>query len=238
MKLSIAVVFVFAFLAFTASAQYVQLKKAQITANSQFLNDIRDFGVGYVLQKGVYENIETRLPGWDYNLTKVEKIERKSTIAAAYYRFTVILTERYNHDIVRATFTIKYDHRNNAFTVSSYKYDVIREVQDGLGDDTTIRIDVRPFNYGNFDELPALRKHIQQIVKEAINKKNLPKSTYTLEYVYGAYQIYESGTKWWWVKLMNGKGQYFRVVFTFDPKSNEGDSSYRRVQVNYPWKRV
>ena len=234
MKLPI-LIFAFA-LALTASAQYVQLKKAQINANSEFLNDLADFGVGYVLQKGVYESITNRLPGVNYDLTKIEKIERKSTTAAADYRFTVFLTEQSDYNTVRATFTIKYDHRNNAFVVSSYRYTVVDF--DGQGQGASVRIDVRPFNYGKFDEVPALRKHIQNIVKEAINKKNLPKSTYTLEYVYGAYQIYESGTKWWWVKLVNGKGQYFRLVFTFDPKSNEGDSSYRRVQVNYPWKRV
>jgi len=89
MKFTFAGFFIIALLALTASSSYVKLTKAQIAANSEFLEDLRNFGVGYVVQKGVYERTQSPLPGMNYNLTAVEKIERQSTnTATAYYRFT------------------------------------------------------------------------------------------------------------------------------------------------------
>ena len=85
----------------------------------------------------------------NYNLTAVEKIERQSTnTATAYYRFTVTLVEQQNYARVRAIFTIKFNHKNGDFSVSSYKYTFLRIYEFNEGWFRYVPIDVRPYNDG------------------------------------------------------------------------------------------
>ncbi len=264
MKFAFAGLFLFAFLALAASSQYVELTKTQISKNSQFLADLQAFGVGYVVQKGVYERDGNPLPGENYNLTTVEKIERRSTKTAAYYRFTVLLTEQQEQARARATFTIKYDHRNGAFVVSSYKYTVIENVYEGYTENyegltenyeylpenyeygfpeeekgyyAYIVIDVRPFNADILDEVPAFKARVQEIVAKGIKRGVLPKSTYKIGFTYsGLYDPYTQ-RKFFYVKVENAKGKVFRIEFDYYSPPATDNGNYSRIQKNFSWKK-
>jgi len=239
MKFAFASLFVFAFLALTVSSQYVELTKTQISRNSQFLEDIRKFGIGYVVQKGVYERADYPLPGENYNLTAVEKIERRSTSTAAYYRFTVLLTEQEEQATARAIFTIRYDHRNGACVVTSYKYTILEISENDVakGSRAYIVIDVRPFNDGIIDELAAFKARIKEIVADAIKKAVLPKSAYKLGFVYSGLMATWTERKIFYVKVVNTKGVFFRIEFDYysPPATDNGD--YYRVQKNVTWRK-
>ena len=246
MKLAFAGILVFACLALTSvSSQYVELTRAQINANSEFLENLREYGRGYVVQKGVYESTKAKLPGLDYNLTAVEKIERRSTNAAAYYRFTLLLTEQQNQARVRATVTIRFDHRNGAFIVSFYRYTILRTSGANGGWNQYIPIDVRPFNAGTIDEIDAFEAQIQRVVANAIEnnqvpdfENTLPDSTYTTQFVYYGYQKTETDLKYFWAKIVNTEGQYYRLRFSYvTPPATENGFSYA-VKGATKWVRV
>lgn len=239
MKLAFAGIFVFAFLALTASSQYVELTEAQMNANNFFLQDIRNFGVSYVIQKGVYESTKAKLPGQNYNVTDIEKTERRSTTAAAYYRFTVILAEQQNQARVRATFTIRYDHRNGAFIVSSWRYTILRSSGINGGYNAYIPIDVRPFNDGIIDELDAFNARVQEVIAEGIQEDKLPGSTYSVRFVYGGVQQSETERKQFSVKMVNPQGEYYRLKFDYyTPPAITPGEAYAYVQDNASWIRI
>jgi len=237
MKLSFAILFAFACLAFTASSQYVTLTQAQIDANLEFLIDIRNFGVGYVVQKGVYETTGAKFPGLNYNLTKQERVERRSTTAAAYYRFTVLLAEQENQAIVRATFTIRYDHRNNAFLVSSWRYTVLRTGNKSGGYNAFIPIDVRPFNAEILEEMPQFNERVEEVVASLIQGEILPDTSYDWSFVYFGLQKTGTELKTFSVKLVDDNGVYYRIEFDYstDP---ETVADYQRALINPQWRRV
>ncbi len=246
MKLAFAGILVFACLALTSvSSQYVELTKAQINANSEFLENLREYGRGYVVQKGVYESTKAKLPGLDYNLTAIEKIERRSTTAAAYYRFTLLLTETQGHATVRATVTIRFDHRNGAFIVSFYRYTILRSGNANGGWNSYIPIDVRPFNAGTIDEIDAFEATIQRAVAAAIEnnkipdwENTLPDSTYTTKFVYYGYQKSKTDFKYFWAKIVNTEGEVFRLRFSYvTPPATENGYSYA-VRGATKWVRI
>lgn len=237
MKLAFA--FIFACLALTSvSSQYVELTQAQINANAGFLEDIRGFGVGYVIQKGVFESPNAPFPGENdnYNLTRVEKIERRSTNAAAYYRFTVILDEDQGLATVRATFTIRYDHRNGAFIVSDWRYTFRVTGEDNIYEDAFVPLDVRGFNDGSIHDLPDLNERIQDIIADGIANNEIPDSTYSLRFVY--YGVQSQSLKEIWVKVVNTQNEYYRIHFQYvTPPASQPDLT-SRIQPNSRWIRV
>jgi len=234
MKRSIALIFSFAFLAL-ASAQFVELTEQQISTNDQFLLDLRSFGVGYVLQKGFFEVTGSKLPGLYYNVTESEKIERRSTNAAAFYRFTLLLTEQENQATVRAVFTIRYDHRNGAYLVSDWRYTILRSGRKNGGWNRFTTLDARPYNDGSSAELPALQQHIQDLVQWAIDRNDLPDSTYTYSFMYYVLRTSESDTRWWNVKLRSSDGEFRRLAFSFKPEGDDAISNYQNVLINTNW---
>ena len=214
MKLSFAILVAFACLAFTASSQYVTLTQQEIEANHQLLESLRGFGIGYIAQKGIFESTKVKLPALNfYEDYQVEKTERRSTKAAAYYRFTLLLEAEGKQASVRTTFTIRYDHRNSAYLVSSWRYSIVSQKKtDGFN--RFIPIDVRPYNDGTSEDLPRLEGKIQEVVAGLIGWDWLPKSTYTTSFIYFAMQSTGTDINWFQVKLVNAEGQYFRIGFS------------------------
>jgi len=200
---------------FGASPQYVQLSPATIR-NSQLIQNLRDLGADYVIQQALFAS-KTPLPGSYYELTRTEKVERKITPSATYYRYTVILTEYDNLAIVRANYVISFNPKTGAFAVVSHKYKIIGGNPKGepsVGGPSLI--DVRPLNAGNDDLSPFLSSSVKYVTADAIKNKKLPKTAYSLADVYNAY-LEDSGFPpryVFLVKLVSKTGMTYRVQIT------------------------
>lgn len=191
-------------------------------------------------RESMNESTNAPFPGdmENYNLTNVEKIERRSTTEAAYYRFNVVLKEQQGLATVRATFTIRYDHRNNAFVVSFYRYTFRVTGEESGYEDAFIPIDIRPFNDGSIAELPEFNERIQDIIADGIANNQIPDSTYTLRFVYSGIQTAESPLKEFSVKVVNTENGYFRIKFQYTSPNTSAPVLTSRIQPNPRWIRV
>jgi len=220
---------------FASSPQYVQLNATTIRS-SQLIQNLRDLGADYVIQQGVFVSTKAPLPGSFYKLTKTEKVEQKVTPSITYYRFTVILYEQDKLAIVRATYVVSFKPSNGAFLVTSFKYNIIGGNPNGeqsVGGPSLI--DVRPLNNGTDDLSPLLADAIKSVVADAKKNGELPKSKYTLRYVYNAYLV-NSGYPPQYVflvKLVNSKGQTYRVEITATENVG-GEDNQNPAYVIYP----
>jgi len=197
----------------TNTLQYVPVPPNEI-AESQIIQDLRDLGADFVIQKGVFANTTSPLPGSYYELTQTESVERKYTSTATYYRFTVILNETDNLAVVRANYVVGFRPSTGGFLVTYYNYDIIGgdpDAEQSVGGPSLV--DVRPLNNGTSDLSPLLNSSIEYVVDDAIEKGLLPESNYTLRYVYDAY-LTSSGyppTYVFLVRLMNDEEMSYRV---------------------------
>ena len=217
---------------FGASPQYLPLSAATIR-NSQLIQNLRDLGGDYVIQHGVF--VSKTLPGSYYELTKTEKVERKITPSTTYYRYTVILTEYNDLAIVRVNYVISYNPKTGAFAVISHNYRIIGGNPKGepsVGGPSLI--DVRPLNTGNDDLSPLLSSSVKYVTADAIKNKKLPKTTYSLSYVYNAY-LEDSGFPpryVFLVKLVSKTGLTYRVEITAT-ETEEGEDPVNPEYVLY-----
>jgi len=209
----------------SAFLQYVPIPPNEVAKN-QVIQDLRDLGADFVIQKGVFANTTLPLPGSYYEVTETESVEQKDTSTATYYRFTVILTETDNLAVVRANYVIGFRPSTGGFLVTYYNYDIIGgdpDAEQSVGGPSFV--DVRPLNNGTSDLSPLLNSSIEYIVADATEKGQIPESNYTLRYVYNAH-LANSGyppTYVFLVRLMNDEGMSYRVEIVASEGEEEGE---------------
>lgn len=168
----------------TASPWYRQLSTFAIN-KSQLIQDLRDFGADYVVQKGALETTKNPLPGSYYEITKTEKVERKITSITTYYRYTVIPTEYDDLAVVRATYVVNFKPSTGDVIVGSYNYKIIRGNPDGqksVGGPSLIN--VKPLNDSTNKELLSILEYgITYTVNDAMQSKKLGDSEYHVEHI-------------------------------------------------------
>jgi hypothetical protein len=171
------------------------------------------------------------LPGSYYELTKTEKVERKITPEATYYRYTVRLAEYDNLAVIRATYVVTYVPETGVVSVGSDSYKIIRGDRNGeqsVGGPSLV--DVQPLNDKTDEELlPLVEYSVDYTIKDAIAKKLLKKSQYQVGEVYNAYLV-DSGfpsTYVFLLTLVDNHGNTYRVEITsyYLDGSEEGDGS-------------
>ncbi len=239
MKLNFAPLLALALLAFftPVSSQFVDVTNS-ISPNEELIQGFTDFGVGYIIQKGMFESTKAPFPGLYYNLTTTEKIERMTTDTADYYRFVLLLTEQENQATVRANFTIQYNYINGTFLITVWRYNILSKSESHGGLKVSTAIDARPYTDGSIEEFSTFNARIQEVVQDGINRAVLPQSTYTLSFVYASrtdFQISYAERKVFCVKVVNTEGQIFRLEFEYysPPETFGGD--YQMIFDNDPW---
>jgi len=191
---------------------------ATVIKNSQLIQDLRDLGADYVVQKGVFHPKKNALPGSYYEITKTEKVERSITPIATYYRYTVILAEYDNLAVIRASYVVTYAPNTGAVSVGSDSYRIIGG--DPTGEQSVggpSLVDVEPLNDDTDEELsPLLESSVAYTVKDAIAKKLIPKGKYQIGQVYNAY-LADSGfppTYVFLLTLVDAHGNTYRAEIT------------------------
>ncbi len=217
----------------TNSPQWTEMSDFLIF-KSELIQNLRDLGADYVMQQGVFASTTEPLPGKFYEVTSTLKAERKITNTTTFYRFNVILTEFDELAVVNATYVVSFDFGTGAFMVNSFRYNIIENNPDGensIGGPSLI--DVRPLNNGSDELTPLLSESIDYVIADAIDNGQLPEAKYMLKYVYTAY-LMDYGypaTYVFFVKLVNNKGQTFRVEIMV-PESGVDGGHYEESPEN------
>lgn len=216
--------------------QYVTLSTATVN-NNQLIRDLRDLGADYVAQQGVFVSTKAPFRGNFYEITRTEKVERAITASVTYYRYTVVLADQDNLTVARATYVVNYRPSTSNFIVSSYVYRLIGgnpNNEPSVGGPSLV--DIRGLNAGNVELSPFLDMSIRSAVEDSIYFGTLPRADYSLKYVYNAY-LASSGYPaeyFFLVKLVNDKGDYYRLkIRNWDNSDSEGPSYVPEVVV-YP----
>jgi len=201
---------------------------------------LRDLGIKYIQQKGMFESTKAHFPGKEYDVHTdyPQRTERRNASDVTYYRYTLTLEEPIRMDgrgqsLVNTTFTVSYRESNGNFLITSYRFNLDsdgnipldNEEEEGVIDfDGTLKkyLDIRPFNNGSSNFTDLLNEAKESIVAQAIQNGDLPNSDYTIRFVYEAYayyidieDVYER-TLNCKVKLVNSEGDYYLVHIEAD----------------------
>jgi len=178
MKLFIAAFLLIAFGAVASGADgYVTLKASTIN-RSQLIQDLRQLGAEYVLEQGIFRSTKTPLYNGSWGISKTEKVERKTTSAVTYYRYTVQIQSKSAPTLIRAVYVVAFRRANGNTLVKSYSYRILSNDPDGpFLADLPMFIDLRSLSNGNGVD-DYLNEGISYVIKQALKKGEIKKGNY------------------------------------------------------------
>ena len=191
---------------------YVRL--SSITINkSQVIQDLRDLGYGYVLQKALFvEKNKYNLPNGLYKLVKTESVDRMFSGRVVYYKYAIQLSTYTNDKTLRLIYTISFNQVTGATKVTSYSYSLIKSEDGAMISDLPSYIDVRNINKGSQLESNLL-KGVKFTVANATANGQIRKGTYSVDQIFTAF---DSGYSYpyvynFLVTLISDKGYVYRA---------------------------
>ena len=211
----------------TAFSQYTDLTEDDLSKNSEFFRDLQYLCPGFIAQKGIYESTKAPLPGSWYNITEVEKQEKRVTSTITYYRFTLLLTEQENRAVVRATVVISYYPATGNFIFSSYKYNILKQSAPNGGFFMYEAVDLRAINDGSSELADVIDENFDYIMNEAFQKTDYTFVKATKAYRFGSVENHDLYRIL--IKVKGSDGKYHRVEFSYDKNLEDGTTSVDRV---------
>ncbi len=208
-----------------ANTNYVKLSANNIK-KSQLIQDLRQLGAEYTLEKGIFQQ-KPVLPNGDWEITKTESAYKKIENGITYYKFTVQLYCYTDPYLIRAKYTVAFKNSNGNTVVSSHSYSLIENPNEDGAVDAPTFIDNRDLKTDKeFRKL--LDEGIEYTVKDAIKKGLIKKSTYNFVRVFS---IHDTGYSFpygytFLIQLVSKKGYNYRaqitVWFQYDIEENAG----------------
>jgi len=221
-----------------AANDFVTLKASTIN-NSQVIQDLRQLGANYVLQKGIFESTKTPLPNGSWQIKSTDSIQRKIDGNTIYYRFVVNLECQTAPTVIRARYNITYNKNNANTLVTYFIYTVLSNNPDGpFLADLPQFIDARLLQTDDVLQ-DKLDEGLEYIVNEAICEEDLPDSDYRVARVFSIQDTgysYPYGNRFL-VKLANKQGKYWRALITVwntEVIAEEDVDNYPPEYVIYP----
>ncbi len=204
---------------FAADAGYTDITSAEIDSTS-LLQDLRQLGANYVLNQGIFQQ-QPRLPNGYWRIVETESAQKKVLSSIAYYKFTVQIRCEVQPKLIRATYEISSVPSNGDVNVISSSYEVIpNHYPEILLADAPSFADTRMIKKGS-DMQNLLDKGVEFVVKDAIEKGLIKKSSYTVTRIFWAknlgFSIAPGFT--YSVLLTNSEGYSYRVELTSYDKS-------------------
>ena len=186
-KLFIAILLLLACCAMAKSnSNYVRLYTTTID-KSQVIQDLRDLGYGYVLQKVLFvEQNKYNLPNGLFKLVKTESVYRLISDRVTYYRYTIQLSTYTDDKTLQLIYTVSFNQATGAASVISYAYSLIKSEDGPMIADLPGYIDVRGISKGS--ELESnLLKGVKFTVADAIASGKIRKGTYSVDQIFTAF---------------------------------------------------
>jgi len=209
------IVLAFLLLACTAmAADYVKLSTNTIN-KSQVIQDLRELGAKYTLEKGIFQQTPKLPNGW-WSVTKTESVYRKISNGVTYYKYTVQLRCESDPYLIRASYVVSFRPSNGNTLVTSYAYKILDKNPDGpVIADAPYFVDMRILKKGSKPEA-FLNEGIKFAVNDAISKGLIKKSTYSFVRVFAmqdvGYSIAPGYT--YLIQLVSKQGYNYRVQIT------------------------
>ena len=160
-----------------ANTGYVKLSSNTIN-KSQLIQDLRQLGAQYTLEKGIFQQKST-LPNGYWLITKTDGVYRKIYNGATYYKYIVQLYCKTEPYLIRATYIVAFKASNGNTLITSNSYSILDKNPDSAGvADDPIFIDNRLLKKSS-DFQKYLDEGIEYTVKDAISKGLIKKSAYS-----------------------------------------------------------
>ena len=112
-----------------AQSNYVKLSTSTIN-KSQLIQDLRQLGAEYTLEKGIFQQ-KPKLPEGYWELLKTISVYKKTANGAHYYKYTVRLENQVEPYLIEATYVVAFRPSNGNTLVTSYSYKTIKKNYDG-----------------------------------------------------------------------------------------------------------
>jgi len=206
----------FACEAFSADTGYIKLKTSTIDG-SQLLQDLRQLGADYTLEKGIFQQ-KPKLPNGSWEIIKTESAYRKISKGVHYYKFTVQLESLDDPYLIRANYVIAFRPSNGDTRVISPSYTIISKNYEGtIAADSPAYVDLRDLKKGS-----ELQKYFDDgfkyTLKDAISRGVIKKSTYSLVRVFDISIVgYPYLGYGFTIQIVSKQGQNYRVhIFVWD----------------------
>ncbi len=140
------IIFVFTLLTIESMAKkssYVKLSTSTIN-KSQLVQDLRQLGAEYTIQKGTYQQEPKLFYGY-WKLVKTESVYKKTVNGVNYYKYSVQLENQLDSPIlIQATYVVAFRPSNGNTLVTSSSYKIIKKNYDApLAVDPPSLIDMR-----------------------------------------------------------------------------------------------
>ncbi len=115
----------------TNASGYVKLS-ADYMSYHQIIEDLRDLGAKYTLQRGIFRNTKDPLENGDWVIFKTESVYRKITAAVTYYKYNVVIKSHTTPSKIKATYIVSFRPANGKTLITSYSYNNLNEYSPGL----------------------------------------------------------------------------------------------------------
>ncbi len=219
-----------------SAGEYVELNDTEIE-NSQVIQDLRQLGANYVLERGIFHSTGTPLPNGSWNLTKTLSVEAKEDGAVTYYKYAVILTSLSQNYKIRARYIISYNWKNFNTLITWFIYtDITQGDDDWAVADLPQFIDTSLLNDEDSGLQGYLDDGVDYTVQNAVKKGKLPKGKYRVARVFS---IQDTGYSYpygyqFLVKLANDSNKkYYRALITVFVTESE-DQTWNPEYIIYP----
>jgi len=238
MKLFVVTLLLIAFGAMAQNNGYVRLSTNTIN-NSRLIQDLRQLGAEYVLDKGIFRSTKAPLYNGSWGISKTEKVERRTTSAVTYYRYTVQIQSQSAPTLIRAIYTVAFRRANGNTIVTNYYYRILSNNPDGpFIADLPMFIDVRSLSNGSgIDDY--LDQGVDYVIEQALAKGEIRPGTY---HVGRTFSIQDTGFSYpygynFLTTIVNQSGYTYRVrvfVFITDNLPEEEQGNFPPTYTIYP----
>ena len=200
--------------AFAANYAPVNVE-ATSKAQSQLIQDLRQLGAQYTLEKAIFVKTPS-VPNGYWNIIKTESTEAKTVNGVTYYKFVVQIRCENEPHLIRARYVVSFNPSNGDTIVQSYCYQILDTDPEGpVIADAPNFVDMRLIESNSKIE-SLLNIGIDYFVEHAIEEGQIEDSTYEFVRIFSlqdvGYSIAPGNT--FLIQVASAEGQNYRVRIT------------------------
>lgn len=203
------------------AASYIPISSETIN-NSQLIQDLRQLGAQYTLEKAIYVKTPS-VPNGYWTIEETESAGTRTANGVTYYQFVVKIRCESDPFLIRARYVVSFRPSNGNTVVQSYCYQILDRNPDGpvLADAPNF-VDMRLLTPGSEIET-FLNTGIDYFVEHAIEDGLIEDSTYEFVRIFALQDVGFSIAPGYTylIQVVNAEGQNYRVRITvFDNESS------------------